>query len=115
MVGFRAEGERGHGGAGGAFLDAHGLFDGVFVEGVHGEDEARGLGQAGGASTGTVRVEGAFLTQTTMLSAMLTSRSESGGWGRIRTCVGRSPTVLQTVAFDRSATQPFANNLAITA
>ena len=28
------------------------------------------------------------------------------GWGRIRTFVGRSPTVLQTVTFDRSVTQP---------
>lgn len=28
------------------------------------------------------------------------------GWDRIRTYVGQGPTVLQTVAFDRSATQP---------
>ena len=33
--------------------------------------------------------------------------AKSYGWGRIRTFVGRSPLVLQTSAFDRSATQPF--------
>jgi hypothetical protein len=37
---------------------------------------------------------------------LLLNISNMIGWGRIRTFEGRSPLVLQTSAFDRSATQP---------
>ena len=35
-----------------------------------------------------------------------TRANKKNGWDRVRTYVGQSPTVLQTVAFDHSATQP---------
>src|SRR5579883_1854375 len=44
-------------------------------------------------------------------SPLRSGTPKTGGWGRIRTCVGQGPTVLQTVAFDRSATQPKTNYL----